>query len=475
MNVAEAAERMGAGHPAPSVAAADIGGYSIDSRTAREGDLFFAVSGERHDGHEFVGAALERGAVAAVVSREVADAPADRLLAVGDPLGALQQLAHRVIVEWGGPIVGVTGSAGKTTTKDLVARVLAAAGPTHKSIGNLNNAFGLPKSVLEMVSGGRRAEDYRFCVLEMGMSTPGEIRRLTELAPPSVGVVTLVAPVHTEFFEEGVEGVARAKAELVEGLVPGGTAVLNADDERVARMAGLRADVRVIRYGLEPSLGDGVDVTARDLELDGLDGASFRLVTPEGEADVRLPLVGRHNVMNALAAASVGLALGLDPATIAAALSGAEPSKMRGQVVRLGNGATIVDDSYNSSPRALEAMLAALASVRDATRRVVVAGEMLELGPESEQLHREAGGAAARAGIDLLIGVRGDARALVEAARDAGMGDSAIFVESPEAAAEWLAGNLADGDVVLVKGSRGVATDRVVSKLVETFGSGGAN
>jgi UDP-N-acetylmuramoyl-tripeptide--D-alanyl-D-alanine ligase len=471
MNVAEAAERMGAGQPAPSVAAADIGGYSIDSRTAREGDLFFAVSGERHDGHEFVGAALERGAIAAVVSREVAGAPAERLLAVGDTLGALQQLAHRVLVEWGGPVVGVTGSAGKTTTKDLAARVLGAAGPTHKSIGNLNNAFGLPKSVLEMVSDGRRAEDYRYCVLEMGMSTPGEIRRLTELAPPSVGVVTLVAPVHTEFFPDGVEGVARAKAELVEGLAPGGTAVLNADDERVARMAELRADVRVIRYGL----GDNADVTARDLELGGLDGASFRLVTPAGEADGRLPLVGRHNVMNALAAASVGVALGLDPATIAEALSGAEPSKMRGQVVRLRNGATIVDDSYNSSPRAFEAMLAALASVRDAARRVVVAGEMLELGHDSERMHREAGGAAARAGIDLLVGVRGDARALVEAARDAGMGDSAVFVESPEAAAEWLAGRLSDGDVVLVKGSRGVATDRVVSKLVETFGAGGAN
>ena len=471
MTVAEAAVRMGAGPPDPRVAAAAIAGFSIDSRTARERDLFFAVRGERHDGHEFVAAALERGAVAAVVSREVEGAPGERLLRVGDPLEALQQLAHRVLVEWGGPVVGVTGSAGKTTTKDLTARVLAAAGPTHKSIGNLNNAFGLPKSVLEMVSDGREASDYRFCVLEMGMSTPGEIRRLTELAPTSVAVVTLVAPVHTEFFADGIEGVARAKAELVEGLVAGGTAVLNADDPRVARMAELRDDVRVIRYGL----GEGADVTARDLALEGLEGSRFRLATTEGEAEVRLPLVGRHNVMNALAAAGAGLALGLSTEAIAAALSEAEPSKMRGQVVRLANGATIVDDSYNSSPRALEAMLAALASVEGAARRIVVAGEMLELGRESERMHREAGGAAARAGIDLLVGVRGDARALVDAAREAGMGDSAVFVESPEAAAEWLAPRLAAGDVVLVKGSRGVATDRVVSRLVETFGKGGAS
>lgn len=469
MNVAEAAARMGAGNPADAVAATSIAGYSIDSRTVREGDLFFAVRGERHDGHDFVSAALDRGAVAAVVSRTVDGAPADRLLMVEETLAALQQLAHRVVVDWGGPVVGITGSAGKTTTKDLTATVLAAAGPTHKSVGNLNNAFGLPKSVLEMVSDGRSAADYRYCVLEMGMSTPGEIRRLTELAPPSVGVVTIVAPVHTEFFEDGIEGVARAKAEMVEGIVPNGTAVLNNDDERVRRMAELRSDLRIVRYGLEP----GADVTAEGLELAGFEGSRFRLVTPSGAADVRLPLVGRHNVMNALAAAGVGVALDLAPELVAEALSHAAPSKMRGQVVRLANGVTVLDDSYNSSPRALEAMVSTLASLEGVARRVVVAGEMLELGAESEQMHRAVGGTVARAGIDLLVGVRGDARALVDAAREAGMGDSAVFVESPEAAADLLTERLVAGDVVLVKGSRGVATDRVVARLVETYGTGG--
>jgi UDP-N-acetylmuramoyl-tripeptide--D-alanyl-D-alanine ligase len=468
MNVAEAADHMGAAC-AGAIAATEIAGYSIDSRTARAGDLFFALRGERLDGHAFVGAAIERGAVAAVVERPVEGVTAERLVTVDDSLDALQRLARRVLADWGGPVVGITGSAGKTTTKDLTARVLSTAGPTHKSVGNLNNAYGLPKSVLEMVSDGRSASDYRFCVLEMGMSTPGEIRRLTELAPPAVGVVTIVAPVHTEFFEDGIEGVARAKAELVEGIVPGGTAVLNADDERVARMASLRSDVDVVRYGLGPE----ADVTARDLELEGIGGSRFRLVTPDGDAEVTLPLVGRHNVTNALAAAGAGRALGLGVAEIAGALSHAEPSKMRGQVVRLANGATILDDSYNSSPKAFEAMVAALAGVRGARRRVIVAGEMLELGPESETMHRDAGAFAAHAGVDRLVGVRGDARALVEAARDAGMGDAATFVETPEAAAELLAGELRAGDVILVKGSRGVATDRVVASLVARFGVGG--
>lgn len=469
MNVGEAADRLGAGTPAETIAAIDIAGYSIDSRTARAGDLYFAIRGERFDGHEFVVSALERGAVASVVDRMIAGAPAERLLSVADTLGALQRLAHRVMADWGGPVVGITGSAGKTTTKDLTARVLSAAGPTHKSIGNLNNAYGLPKSVLEMVSDGRRESDYSYCVLEMGMSTPGEIRRLTELAPPRVGVVTIVAPVHTEFFADGIEGVARAKAELVEGILPGGSAVLNVDDERVARMAHLRSDLDIVRYGF----GAGADVTALDLETEGLGGSRFRLATPSGEAEVRLPLVGRHNVANALAAAGAGLALGLEVDMIADALSHAEPSKMRGQVVRLANGATILDDSYNSSPRAFEAMVGTLAGIGEAKRRIVVAGEMLELGRESERMHREAGSAAARAGVDLLVGVRGDARALVEGARDAGMSDSARFVESPEAAAEIVASMLEAGDVVLVKGSRGVATDRVVAKLVEAFGAGG--
>lgn len=471
MNVAEAARLMRVDTPPVAIASIDIGGYSIDSRTARAGDLFFALRGENHDGHDHVGSALERGAVAAVVEREVAGAAPERQVRVSDSLEALQQLAKNLLAEWGGPVVGVTGSAGKTTTKDLTARVLSAAGTTHKSVGNLNNAFGLPKSVLEMVSGGRQPSDYRFAVLEMGMSTPGEIRRLTEIAPPTVGVVTIVAPVHTEFFEDGIEGVANAKAELIDGLKAGGTAVLNADDPRVARMRERRDDIATLTYGF----ADGADVRATGLEAEGLAGSRFRVETPAGSADVRLPLVGRHNVGNALAAIAAGLALDVPLGAAVDALADAEPSKMRGQVVRLANGATILDDSYNSSPKAFEAMVSALSGIAEANRRIVVAGEMLELGPESAAMHAACGRAVAAAGIDLLAGVRGDAKSLVAAARDAGMGDRAVFVEAPEDAATWLAAELRDGDVVLVKGSRGVATDRVVAALVERFGTGGAN
>lgn len=471
MNVAEAARLMRVDTPPVAIASIDIGGYSIDSRTARAGDLFFALRGENHDGHDHVGSALERGAVAAVVEREVAGAAPERQVRVSDSLEALQQLAKNLLAEWGGPVVGVTGSAGKTTTKDLTARVLSAAGTTHKSVGNLNNAFGLPKSVLEMVSGGRQPSDYRFAVLEMGMSTPGEIRRLTEIAPPTVGVVTIVAPVHTEFFEDGIEGVANAKAELIDGLKAGGTAVLNADDPRVARMRERRDDIATLTYGF----ADGADVRATGLEAEGLAGSRFRVETPAGSADVRLPLVGRHNVGNALAAIAAGLALDVPLGAAVDALADAEPSKMRGQVVRLANGATILDDSYNSSPKAFEAMVSALSGIAEANRRIVVAGEMLELGPESAEMHAACGRAVAAAGVDLLAGVRGDAKSLVAAARDAGMGDRAVFVEAPEDAATWLAAELRDGDVVLVKGSRGVATDRVVAALVERFGTGGAN
>lgn len=471
MNVAEAAHLMRAELPHAAIASIDIGGYSIDSRTARAGDLFFALRGEVHDGHDHVASALERGAVAVVVERSIAGAPDDCQVRVADSLEALQQLAKNLLADWGGPIVGVTGSAGKTTTKDLTARVLSAAGPTHKSVGNLNNAYGLPKSVLEMASDGRNPSDYRFAVLEMGMSTPGEIRRLTEIAPPTVGVVTIVAPVHTEFFEDGIDGVANAKAELIDGLTSGGTAVLNIDDPRVLKMRDRRDDIVTLTYGF----AEDADVRASKLEAEGLSGSRFRVDTPAGSADVRLPLVGRHNVGNALAAIAAGLSLDVPLDAAVEALANAEPSMMRGQVVRLGNGVTVIDDSYNSSPKAFEAMVTALAGIGDAKRRLVVAGEMLELGTDSASLHAACGRAVAAADIDSLVGVRGDARSLVDAARDAGMGDRAIFVETPEAAAEWLASEVRDGDVVLVKGSRGVATDRVVSRLVERFGTGGAN
>jgi UDP-N-acetylmuramoyl-tripeptide--D-alanyl-D-alanine ligase len=293
---------------------AEPAGYSIDSRTVRPRELFFAIKGENYDGHSFVSDALAKGAVAAVVSREFAAAQTSaagsstasglrhKLLPVSDTLAALQSLASSVLRAWGGREVAVTGSMGKTTTKEMTAAVLGRAGRVMKTTGNLNNYYGLPLSILKMESDGRRASDFDFAVLEMGMNHGGELTELTRIAPPDLGMVTNVAPVHLEFFDS-VDGIAAAKAELVSGIKPRGAAVLNADDERVARMREMRSDIDIVTFGVERP----ADVTARDLRAGGLRGTSFTLVTPRGEIEAHLGLAGRHNLYNALAAAAAAL------------------------------------------------------------------------------------------------------------------------------------------------------------------------
>jgi UDP-N-acetylmuramoyl-tripeptide--D-alanyl-D-alanine ligase len=464
----------------------EINGFSIDSRATAPGDLFFALSPEdyrRHcftatsfaDAHRFIPQAFEQGAVAAVAraARVEGDEELlpfrDRLLLVEDVIDALQLLARGVIESWGGPVVGVTGSAGKTTTKDLTAHVLGATGRrVLRSRKNYNNELGVALSVLQMESEGARPRDFDVAVLEMGMSMPGEIARHCRVAPPDVSVVTNVAPVHLEFMGT-VEAVALGKAQLVEGLKPGGTAVLNADDRRVAAMREkARHAARVITYGL----GGSADVRAVRPEIIGVGTSTFLLRTPAGEAQVVLPMHGRHNVLNALAAASVATHFGLAAEEIAEALATAAPSEMRGEVLRFPAGFTVVDDSYNSNPRSLLSMAEAVAQGgEDVKRRIVVAGEMLELGAEAEALHREAGREIAGLGVEVLWGVRGHARALVEGAREAGMGAGATrFFDSSEEAADALAGFVRAGDLVLVKGSRGVHTEGVVEALKERHG-----
>ena len=471
---------------APALFDKEIKGFSIDSRATAPGELFFALSPEdyrRHcftatsfaDAHRFIPQAFGQGAVAAVARGARVEEDEElrgyrgQLLLVEDVIEALQMLARGVVETWGGPVVGITGSAGKTTTKDLTAHVLGATGRrVLRSRKNYNNELGVALSVLQMETDGARPSDFDVAVLEMGMSVFGEIRKHTEVAPPDVAVLTNVAPVHLEFMGS-VERIAEGKAHLVEGLKPGGTAVLNADDGRVAAMrakAGHAA--RVITYGLSES----ADVRAAGLESVGVGLSRFRLKTPEGEAEVTLPMHGRHNVLNALAAASVATHFRLTAEEVAAALSTAAPSEMRGEVLRFREGFTVVDDSYNSNPRSLLSMAEAVAQGgEEVKRRVVVAGEMLELGAESEALHREAGREIARLGVEVLWGVRGDALALVEAARGAGMSaESARFFETSEEAAAALADFIRPGDLVLVKGSRGVHTERVVEALKEKCG-----
>jgi UDP-N-acetylmuramoyl-tripeptide--D-alanyl-D-alanine ligase len=423
-------------------------GYSIDSRTIAPGELFIAVKGERLDGHDYVSAAFERGAIAAVVRRDQLSRYPNksRLLAVDDTLIALQTLATGVRRLWGKPLIGITGSMGKTTTKEAIAHVLASRWRVLKSEGNFNNHFGLPLMLLKL------EPQHDLAVIEMGMSHAGEIRALAKIAQPEIGVVTNVAPVHLEFFDS-IAGIARAKYELIESLPSQGTAVLNADDEYVSQF-GRDFKGRVITYGTHAV----ADVRAENVQSHGAGGSEFDVLTSCGRAHARLPLIGEHNILNALAAVSVACAREMKLADAVAALTTLKPADKRGEVLQLGN-ITIINDCYNSNPKALRAMVDALVAM-PARRRIVVAGEMLELGPAAEEEHRGAGKHIADRKVDVLIGVRGLAQAMVEGARKAG--GKAEFFANPEEAAEWLARETRDGDVVLMKASRGVKLEKAL-------------
>ncbi|MFY9560672.1 MAG: UDP-N-acetylmuramoyl-tripeptide--D-alanyl-D-alanine ligase [Terriglobales bacterium] len=432
-------------------------GYSIDSRTIQPSDLFFAVKGERLDGHDYVEQALSKGAIAAVARKDqlARYSPKAGLLAVDDTLVALQTLATAVRKLWGKTAIGITGSMGKTTTKEALAHLLSVRHRVHRSKGNFNNHFGLPLGLLTL------EPEYDLAVIEIGMSHAGEIAALARITQPNEGVVTSVGPVHLEFFDS-VAGIARAKYELIEALPHGGTAVLNGDDEYVCQF-GRDFKGKVILFGLKSA----DDVRAENIELLGPEGTRFDLVTRGVRQTVRSPLLGTHNVYNVLAAAAVALEHGSMPSEIAATLPSLEPPDKRGQVVQLGN-ITVLNDCYNSSPKALMAAVDTLAAI-SARRRIVVAGEMLELGPTGEQLHRECGRYIASKGLDFLLGVRGLAKPMVEAALEAGM--KAEFVATPEEAGDWLPREAREGDVVLLKGSRGVKLEKALEVWQQRSGS----
>jgi UDP-N-acetylmuramoyl-tripeptide--D-alanyl-D-alanine ligase len=430
-------------------------GYSIDTRTLAPGDLFFAIRGERYDAHDFVAAAFQRGARGAVVSRskvtELLDlAHTHTLLIVDDPLIALQTLATAVRRHWNKRVIGVTGSAGKTTTKEAVAVVLGARFNVLKSQGNLNNEFGMPLQLLKL------EPQHEIAVIEMGMSHAGEIAALARIAHPDWGVVTNVGSAHAQNFPDSVAGIARAKYELVQSLPVSGVAILNCDDPYVGQF-GRDFHGRSIYFGMGPC----ADPRASDIEELGAEGMRFQVTAGENRATVTLPLLGRHNIWNAMAAIAAGLEAGIPLEECATAAGRLHPPDKRGQVLRISE-ATVINDCYNSNPEALKSMITTLAAM-PAKRRILVAGEMLELGPESIPLHRECGRVAAEAGIDLVVGVRGNAQHLVEAAREAGA--LAIFLPSSLEAGEWLKGELRPGDAALLKGSRGVGLEQALQVL----------
>ncbi len=440
--VAQAIEAHG---PAPS---AKVTGWSVDTRTQNPGDVYFALRGPNFDGHAFVGDAAAKGAAAVVVEGlEVAAGPGDRpaVLAVKDTLGALQRAGQWAREQWGGTVVGVTGSAGKTTTKDAIAHLLSVEMAVGRTIGNLNNHIGVPLSILRLPDGCRAG------VLEMGMNHGGEIARLGEIARPEIGVVTNVGYAHVEFFDS-IDGVAAAKRELIESLPASGVAVLNADDERVTRF-GERHPGRSIRFGFS----DGADVRAEPAEF-GADGTRFRA----SGVDFETGMTGRHAVLNLLAAIAVAEVFGIAPERLREAVRTFTAGKMRGEKLEV-RGVTVWNDCYNSNPEAAQSMIDVLGAT-PAGKRIAVLGEMLELGQAAEPLHRRVGRYAAERGVDLLIGIRGSARWMVEEARAAG--GKAEFFDDPETAGELARETAGAGDAVLFKGSRGVRVERAVERFV---------
>jgi UDP-N-acetylmuramoyl-tripeptide--D-alanyl-D-alanine ligase len=436
-----------------------VAGFSIDSRTLTPGEAFIALKGPHFDGHDFVRQALDRGAAVAVVDEtHRMTYPVElhkSLIGVLDTFQALQTLGRHARRAWGRALIGVTGSTGKTTTKEMLAALLGRRYRVLKSEGNLNNEFGVPLTLLRLKS------EHEVAVLELAMAHQGELAKLCAVAEPNIGLVTNVAPVHLEFFRS-VEEIAEAKRELIRGLAPPAVAVLNADDPRVSRFADGFAG-KVFRYGVESP----AEVRAENIADHGCAGTEFDLVLGSKRARARLGLPGRHHVSNALAAFAVASLLKIEPGEAAEVLARFEPASLRGQLLRFAAGFTVVNDAYNSNPRALAAMTEALSRTPGARRRILVAGEMKELGATSPDLHREVGkGIAALGNIDLLAGVTGDARHLIEGARTAGVAaDRAFFFETKEAAADWLAETVREGDWVLLKASRGVALETVLESL----------
>jgi UDP-N-acetylmuramoyl-tripeptide--D-alanyl-D-alanine ligase len=448
---------VAAGRMLSGEAERELPGVSIDTRSLKPGELFFAIRGERFDGVDFAAAALRAGAAGVVVPRgrggELGASRSDVVVEVDDTVAALQALAHRVRRDSGTTVVAITGSAGKTTTKEVTAEFLATRFQVVRNRGNFNNHIGLPLSLVELT---RRPD---VAVVELGMNHAGEIRTLVGIAEPNVRVWTNVGDAHLEFFES-IEALADAKAEILDGATADSVLVCNADDDRIRSRTSAFAG-RVVTFGIErPATVHASGVVDR-----GIDGMAAQVSTPHGVVDLVTPLVGRANLANVLAAMAVALDLGISRADIAAAARRLKPAVHRGEIVRLSRDITVIDDSYNANPTATRKALELLAAAK-AMRRVAVIGEMLELGDRAVELHEQVGRAAfGRADVLVAVGGR-PAEALAQAAREAGMPDGAVsHAPTSEAAADALLRVVRDGDVVLVKGSRGVRTDRIVDRL----------
>ncbi len=442
--LAAAAEALGVTAPQRDTA---FCGVNTDTRTVRPGELFVALVGPSFDGHDFVAEAAQQGAAGAVVSRAVeADFP---LLYVEDTREALGRLAAARRAAFDIPVVGITGSNGKTTIKEMTAAILAQRGAVLATRGNLNNDIGMPLTLL------RLADSHRYAVIEMGANHPGEIAYLTGIARPTAAVINNAGPAHLEGFGD-VAGVARAKGEIFQGLADGGTAVINADDAYADLWRDATRDRMQLCFGIETT---DAQVRAASIAA-GAAGTQFTLITPQGSVDIALRLPGRHNVMNALAASALALAAGAQPADIKAGLDGLEAVGGRLHAVAGRGGARVIDDTYNANPASLAAALAVLAA--NAGTRILVLGDMGELGGEASVLHQQAGKQARAAGIDRLYGIGELSRLAVSA-----FGEGGRHFADHAALAQALLPELGADFTVLIKGSRSSRMERVVEVLTK--------
>jgi len=438
-----------------------IAGVSIDTRTIKPGQLFVAITGPNFDGHDFVGDAVQKGASAVMVHHDLPrPLPPVPVVRVADTTHALKNLGRHVRLQAAIPVAAVTGSAGKTTTKEMLAALLSTRGEVLKTEGNLNNQYGLPLTLLRLTPA------HRYAVLELGMSAAGELSELSAIAQPDVAIITMVAPVHLEFFKD-VDAIADAKAEILEGLGADGAAVLNWEDPRLRRIGEKREGKgKVIWFGRDRAC----DVSAENWR-GTVHGMRFDMLMGGQTLDVALPLPGPHFLLNFLAAAAAAHRLGIAPEEIAEAATHIKAAKSRGEVTRLAKGVTLLDDSYNSNPFAVDAAVVALGMAAQG-RRVVFLGDMLELGPSGPDLHRQTGGKL-RDKADVVVGVGSLGRLISEGARTAGIKEVHEFDDSTAAGAA-AANIVRPGDAVLVKGSRGARMERVVEALRTGFGVEGA-
>lgn len=440
-------------------------GITTDSRRLKEGDVFVALQGEKYDGHDFLEPALEQGATGLLVHDEtkagsVAQGKKATVIKVADTLQALGDLAQNYRKRFSIPVIALTGSSGKTTTKEMLAAIIARKKTILTTEGNLNNLIGLPQTIF------RLTKDHELAVLEMGTNTRGEIKRLTQIAAPDIGLITNIGPAHLAGFGS-IDVVREEKGDLFFNMAPSGTAIVNLDDEAV-RIIAHKWPGRRITFGMSSE----ADVTAKDIEKNGVRGVRFKLIIGDMVNKVEMKIVGIHHVYNALAAAAVSWAAGIDCKSIAEGLALFQPVSGRMQMIKLQNGAYVIDDTYNANPSSVREALMTLKDLKNHHNSYVFLGDMLELGAASEEMHRKIGTLMATIGVNAVF-LRGDFSAVTATgAREGGMSDQNIFFlsGSEDDGMPFLKKNLRKGDWILVKGSRRMKMEKIVAQICELFG-----